>query len=70
MANEGRCVLFIPEADAKRALEILKTQAMGAGATLIGKVVEDQKTGVLLQSLLGVPRIVEKISGEQLPRIC
>jgi hydrogenase expression/formation protein HypE len=54
----------------KEALELMRAASQGEGATVIGRVVEDHKRKVVLRSLIGGRRIVDKLSGEQLPRIC
>lgn len=69
LANEGRFVLFVPEAHAERAIEILNSVETDATAALIGRV-NDGRQGVLLKSVIGSMRIVDMFSGEQLPRIC
>ena len=69
VANEGRFVAFVPEEDADRALDIIRAHTVGAGARRIGAV-----TGagglVTMKTRIGTERIVEMMSGEQLPRIC
>jgi hydrogenase expression/formation protein HypE len=70
VANEGRFVTFVAQADADRALEILRRHAVSSSACPIGKVVGNQSRRVVVKSRIGVPRIVPMISGEQLPRIC
>ena len=70
VANEGRFVVFVPQADAERALELLRSQPVSAGATCIGTVQETPTRLVTLQSRIGGTRILDMISGEQLPRIC
>jgi hydrogenase expression/formation protein HypE len=70
VANEGRFVAFIAEKDAGRALDILRAQQAGNGATLIGEVQSAADRMVTMRSMIGANRIVDMISGEQLPRIC
>ena len=70
VANEGRFAAFVPETDAERALAILRGHPLGAGAAIIGRVTADTPRMVTLQSLIGATRIVDMLSGEQLPRIC
>lgn len=69
VANEGRFVAFIPQKHGDRALEIMRSHP-SSQATIIGKVVADQNWLVTLQSVIGSKRIVDLLSGEQLPRIC
>lgn len=70
VANEGRFVAFVAAAQAERALEIMRAHPSGEGATIIGGVAEEESGLVTLQSAIGVRRIVDRLSGEQLPRIC
>ena len=70
VANEGRFVAFIPKNSVRQALEIMQT--FSPDASLIGEVT-GQGTGmglVTLESKIGSQRIVDMLSGEQLPRIC
>lgn len=63
---EGRFVLLVGKADTGRALEVL-----GASATVIGRVSEDDgERGVTLETPLGTRRILEMPGGVLLPRIC
>jgi hydrogenase expression/formation protein HypE len=70
VANEGRFVAFVPAAQAERALTVLRTHPAGHGASVIGKVAERGSPLVTLKSRIGVSRILDMPSGEQLPRIC
>ncbi len=70
VANEGRFVAFIPAKDSGRALQILRHHEVSAAAALIGKVAEKAAPLVTIRSVLGVSRILDMPSGEQLPRIC
>ena len=70
VACEGRMVAFLPEAQAERALEVLRAFPEGAGAALIGRVMEGPAGRVSLRTSLGTLRLLDLLSGEQLPRIC
>ncbi|MBP1775593.1 MAG: hydrogenase expression/formation protein HypE, partial [candidate division NC10 bacterium] len=70
VANEGRFVCFTPEADAERALRILRSHPLGKEASIIGTVIQKAPALVTLESRIGATRIVDMLSGEQLPRIC
>lgn len=70
VANEGRLVAFVPGAMAKRALEILRHHAAAHSPAIVGKVVAEHPGTVELRSPLGGSRIVDLLSGEQMPRIC
>lgn len=70
VANEGRFVAFVPERDADRALEVLAQVPVSAGAVRIGVVAEGPAGTVVLRSRVGGNRVLDLLSGEQLPRIC
>jgi len=70
VANEGRFVAFVPESDADHALEILRSHSISAGAVRAGMVHENSCGIVTLQSRVGGHRVLDMLSGEQLPRIC
>lgn len=69
-ANEGRLVAFVPEAEAARALTILRDQPGGAAAAIVGRVVAASSRGRVLAETIGGSRELDLPSGEQLPRIC
>ncbi|MCB2155372.1 hydrogenase expression/formation protein HypE [bacterium] len=69
VANEGRFAAFIDPADTDKALEILTGHAVADGAAVIGEV-RSGRPIVTLKSLIGATRILDMLSGEQLPRIC
>jgi hydrogenase expression/formation protein HypE len=70
VANEGRFVAFVAPADADRAVEVLRRHQVGAGACIIGHVTDAARPLVTMKSRVGPSRIVDMLSGEQLPRIC
>ena len=70
VANEGRFVAFVPVAQADAALEVMKKVEVSQGAARVGKVQEGPGRIVVLQSRIGGNRVVDMLSGEQLPRIC
>jgi hydrogenase expression/formation protein HypE len=70
VACEGRFAAFIAAKDADRALAIMRGHAVGTGAAVIGRVAESSTPVVTLKSAIGVNRILDMPSGEQLPRIC
>jgi hydrogenase expression/formation protein HypE len=71
IANEGAFILFIPETQTELTLSILRNHALGQQACCIGQVKSTHAQGmVTLQTTLGVSRMLDLLSGEQLPRIC
>lgn len=70
LANEGRFITFVPPEQAEPALEIMRVHAVASGATVIGCVGEEPCSIVTLRSTIGTNRILDMLSGDQLPRIC
>jgi hydrogenase expression/formation protein HypE len=70
VANEGIFLAFVERAAAEQALALLRRHPLGAGAVIVGEVVADRPGTVLLKSRIGGTRIVDLLTGEQLPRIC
>ncbi len=71
VANEGRFVAFVAPADVERALQLLRAHPLGAGAGVIGRVAGPRPGGlVTMTTEIGATRVVDMLSGEQLPRIC
>jgi len=70
VANEGRFAAMIAERDAERALELLRGLPLCAGAARIGVVTGSPAGMVTLESRIGGRRVLDMLSGEQLPRIC
>jgi hydrogenase expression/formation protein HypE len=70
VANEGRFICILPASEVERALHIMQAHPLGAEACLIGRVTEDASGLVTMRSRIGASRVVDMLSGEQLPRIC
>jgi hydrogenase expression/formation protein HypE len=72
VANEGRFVCLLPAAQAAEAVAIInRTATDNAGAAVIIGTVKPGPAGQVTQrSIIGAERIVDRLSGEQLPRIC
>ncbi len=71
IANEGCCALFLPPAQVDKALSILQQHEMGRCASRIGTVLASDSNGlVTLETAMGIVRVLDLLSGEQLPRIC
>jgi hydrogenase expression/formation protein HypE len=70
VANEGRFVAFVANQHAERTLAIMRAHSLGTGASMIGHVAHDSSSLVTMKSVIGASRIVDMLSGEQLPRIC
>lgn len=70
VANEGRFVVILPAGDADRALAVLRGFEVSGGAVRIGAVGDTQAGLVTIRSSIGATRVMDMLSGEQLPRIC
>ena len=70
VANEGRLVCLLPKSQGQHALELMRSNPLGAGACVLGDVIEGPPGRVTMTSRIGIDRIVDLLSGEQLPRIC
>ena len=70
LANEGKIVCIVPEAEAGKALAALQAHPLGKGAARIGRVTDGKAGRVVMQTIFGGRRIVDMLIGEQLPRIC
>ncbi len=70
IANEGKLVAFVPEKDARTVLEIIRENEYGKDAAIIGRVNEKTSGKVFLKTFIGGTRLVDMLTGDQLPRIC
>lgn len=70
VANEGRMAVFVPGEERDKALSVMRRHPMGKGACAVGEVIEDAQRLVTMKSKIGANRILDMLSGEQLPRIC
>ncbi len=69
LASEGQAVIIVDEGDAEAVVDALHGAGYG-DAAVIGRVVEKKMFPVLLETGVGGLRILEKPSGEIVPRIC
>ena len=70
VANEGRFIAFVPPDQADAALRIMGAHRGGGHASRIGEVGRSGSDIVTARSPLGTRRVIDRLSGEQLPRIC
>ena len=70
VANEGKLVAIVDPAAADAALAALRRHPLGAQAARIGEVGADPHHFVQMDTRFGGRRVVDWLSGEQLPRIC
>ncbi|MHB1354787.1 MAG: hydrogenase expression/formation protein HypE [Anaerolineae bacterium] len=70
VANEGKLIAFVPARAAESVLAVMRAHPLGAEAALVGRVVAEHPNRVALRTVLGTRRVLDMLSGEQLPRIC
>ena len=70
LANEGKLLMIVSEESASRALNLMKSHPLGQDAAIIGTITDENRGKVLMRSIIGGTRIIDKLAGEQLPRIC
>jgi hydrogenase expression/formation protein HypE len=70
VANEGKCLAIVAPEAAAEVLAAMREHPLGREAAVIGEVVADHPGKVFLRSRIGGLRVVDMMSGEQLPRIC
>lgn len=70
VANEGKLVAIVAAECAEATLTALRSHPLGRDARVIGHATQTNAGRVILRTILGVSRVVEMLTGEQLPRIC
>ena len=70
LANEGKLIAIVPGPDADNVLDIIRRDEFGKDAVIIGEVTDQDPGRVVLETIIGGTRMVDMLTGEQLPRIC
>lgn len=70
VANEGKVLVMVAPEDADQVLDKMRQHPLGGDSCIIGRVVSEHPGRVVLHTGIGGRRIVDMLSGEQLPRIC
>jgi len=70
VANEGKLVCIVSEQESELLLSVMRKHPLGRDAAMIGRVCEDPRHLVVMETNLGGRRVVDWLAGEQLPRIC
>ncbi len=70
LANEGKLLAFVGSDQAEDVLSAIKEDEFGKDACIIGEVISDSPGRVVMETKVGGTRIVDMLTGEQLPRIC
>jgi hydrogenase expression/formation protein HypE len=70
VANEGKLLAIVAADDVDAAMEALRAHSRGKEAAVIGEVVDEHHGFLTMKTRVGGTRVVDMLSGEQLPRIC
>jgi hydrogenase expression/formation protein HypE len=70
VANEGKLIAFVSPEDSRAVLAAMRNHPLGKEAVVIGEVSGDHSGVVVMKTRIGGSRVVDMLSGEQLPRIC
>jgi len=70
VANEGKVLVMVAPEDADQVLDKMRQHTLGRDSCIIGRIVSEHPGRVVLHTGIGGRRIVDMLSGEQLPRIC
>jgi hydrogenase expression/formation protein HypE len=70
VANEGKLVAIVPPEAVTAILAAMQAHPLGVESAVIGEVTPDHTGFVIMKTRIGGTRVVDMLSGEQLPRIC
>lgn len=70
MANEGKVLMVVSAKASSRILSRILKHPLGRDARVIGEVEEKRNKKVYLKTNIGSTRVLDMLTGEQLPRIC
>ncbi|WP_432357545.1 hydrogenase expression/formation protein HypE [Sporosarcina sp. UB5] len=72
LANEGKVVIIVDSNEEQKALALLQSYEIGKNAKVIGKVAscEDESGKLLLKTIVGTTKRLNRLAGPLLPRIC
>ena len=69
-ANEGKLLAVVDPTDTDKVLAAMRSHELGAHAAIIGEVTERYHGKLTMRTAFGGSRVLQKLSGAQLPRIC
>jgi hydrogenase expression/formation protein HypE len=70
VANEGKCLVIVARDAGEAVLSAMRAHPLGKQSAIIGEIMAEPRGRVVLRSRIGGMRVVDMMSGEQLPRIC
>jgi hydrogenase expression/formation protein HypE len=68
VANEGKVIMGVPEAEAERVLAAVRSHPYGRDAAIIGRV--EKGAHVIMETAVGGERFIEPPVGDPVPRVC
>jgi len=68
VANEGKAIMGVPEAEAERILAAVRSHPYGRDAAIIGRV--EKGAHVIMETAVGGERFIEPPVGDPVPRVC
>lgn len=70
VANEGKILTVVDAHDAEKTVSLMREHPLGREATVVGEIEDSHKGKAWMNTVVGGKRIIEMLSGQQLPRIC
>jgi hydrogenase expression/formation protein HypE len=70
IANEGKIIAVVAREKASSILSKMKKHPLGKESAIIGEITKENKRRVVLETIIGGTRIIDRLVGDQLPRIC
>jgi len=70
LANEGKALIVVSTDTADSVLREMKKHPLGKKASIIGEITQENQGKVVFETIVGGMRIIDMLTGEQLPRIC
>ncbi len=70
IANEGKLIAFVNDNHTQEVLSVIQEDDHGKDACIIGEVVSEHRGKVVMKTRIGGTRIIDMLTGGQLPRIC
>lgn len=70
VANEGKLIAIVPPEAAEKMVDAMTRHKYGYGTKIIGEILPEPKGKVFLQTVIGGRRLLDMLTGDQLPRIC
>jgi hydrogenase expression/formation protein HypE len=70
MANEGKVIIIVSKESSQKVIKVMNKHEFGKDAAIIGEITANNPGKAVLYSVVGGTRIIDKLTGEMLPRIC